>query len=380
VNECYRCWAEVDLDALRENLAQIRSLAGPGRRVLAVVKADAYGHGLRETAAVLMQNGADVFGVANLAEARAIRSVGRGWPILMLGACLPLEAELAVREGVMATVSSLEEARRFSAAATRLRRVAAVHLKVDTGMGRLGVAAMEAAALLEELEKLPSLAVQGLYTHYAAAEEDAEFTAEQRRHFHDFVAHLCAKGRRFEWLHASNSAGLLLEPPDGCNLVRAGLLVFGIVPPGKRLCLALACRPFRPALTWKCRVGLVKEAPPGTPISYGHTFITAAKTRLAILTAGYGDGYLRSASNRAQVLIGGQRCAVLGRVTMDQMVTDISDVPGVQPGDEAVFIGRQGGDRITANELAGWCDTIPWEILTNITYRVPRLYRGGQAA
>jgi alanine racemase len=165
VKECYRCWAEVDLNALRENLAQVRCLAGPDRKVLTVVKADAYGHGLREIAAVLMQSGTDIFGVANLAEARAIRSVGRGWPILMLGACLAAEAELAVREGVMVTLSTLEEARVFSAIATRQRKVAVVHLKIDTGMGRLGVAPDQAAALLEKVEKLPGLAVKGLYTH-----------------------------------------------------------------------------------------------------------------------------------------------------------------------------------------------------------------------
>jgi alanine racemase len=210
VQECYRCWAEVDLNALRENLVQVRSLAGPDRKVLTVVKADAYGHGLREIAAVLMQSGTDIFGVANLAEARAIRSVGKGWPILMLGACLPPEAELAVRDGVMATVSSLEEAHRFSAAAVRQRKIASVHLKIDTGMGRLGVAPSDAKTLLEQIEKLPALSVKGLCTHYAAAEDDPTFTTEQRRRFAEFVAEVSAHGRQFEWLHASNSGGLLL--------------------------------------------------------------------------------------------------------------------------------------------------------------------------
>jgi alanine racemase len=380
VRESYRCWAEVDLEALRENLAQVRLLAGGGQRILTVVKADAYGHGLREIAAVLMQNGTDIFGVANLAEARAIRSVGRGWPILMLSACLPSEVEAAVRDGVTATVSTLEEARQFSTGATRLRTLASVHLKVDTGMGRLGAALEQADGLLKDITKLPAISVKGLYTHYAAAEDDSEFTAAQRRKFAEFVTRATAKGRRFEWLHASNSGGLLLEPHEPCNLVRAGLLVFGVVPPGHRLAHAPACHSFRPALSWRCRVSLVKELPAGTPISYGHTFVTSVNSRVAILTAGYGDGYLRSASNRARVLIGGQRCPVLGRVTMDQTIVDVSAVPRVQPGDEAVLIGQQGDGQITANDLAAWCDSIPWEVLTNITYRVPRLYRGGHAA
>jgi alanine racemase len=183
----------------------------------------------------------------------------------------------------------------------------------------------------------------------------------------------------WHWLHASNSGGLLLEPRAPCNVIRAGLLVFGVVPAGKRLVSPPACRQFRPALSWKCRVSLVKEVPAGTPISYGHTFVTTTTTRIAILTAGYGDGYFRAASNRARVLIGGQRCPVLGRVTMDQIVVDVS-VPQVQPGDEAVLIGRQGDGQVTTNELAAWCDTIAWEVLTNITYRVPRIYRGGQAS
>ncbi len=380
MKECYRCWAEVDLNALRENLAQVRSLAGPDRKVLTVVKADAYGHGLREIAAVLMQSGTDIFGVANLAEARAIRGVGRGWPILMLGACLASEAEIAVRDGIMLTLSTLEEARGFSAIAARQRKVAAVHLKIDTGMGRLGVAPNEAAALLEEVEKLPGLVVKGLYTHYASAEDDPEFTAEQRRRFSRFVKLASASGRRFEWLHASNSGALVLEPQEPCNLVRVGLLVFGVVPPGKRLSGAAASRLFRPALSWKCRVSLVKDVPAGTPVSYGGTFVTPGPMRLAVLTAGYGDGYFRSASNRAEVLIGGRRCPVRGRVTMDQTIVDVSAAPAAHPGDEAVLIGRQGGQQITANELATWCGTIPWEVLTNITYRVPRIYRGEHAA
>jgi alanine racemase len=178
----------VDLNALRENLGQVRSLAGPDCKVLTVVKADAYGHGLREIAAVLMQSGTDIFGVANLAEAGAIRTLGKGWPILMLGACLPSEAEIAVREGVMITISTLAEARHFAAVATRQRKIASVHIKVDTGMGRLGVVPSQAAELLEAADQLPSLAVKGLYTHYAAAEDDPEFTAEQRRKFAEFVA------------------------------------------------------------------------------------------------------------------------------------------------------------------------------------------------
>ena len=197
--------------------------------------------------------------------------------------------------------------------------------------------------------------------------------------FADVLEVMAKRRSGLDWLHASNSAGLLLGQPTPCNLVRTGLLVYGIVPPGPRLVESFAAG-FRPALSWKCRVSLVRQLPAGTPISYGQSFVTPRAMCVAIVTAGYGDGFFRAASNRAQVLIGGQRCAVLGRVTMDQTVVDVSGVGAVQPGDEVVLIGEQGQERITASHLAQWCDTIPWEILTNITYRVPRIYRGCEAA
>ncbi|MHC1764285.1 MAG: alanine racemase [Verrucomicrobiia bacterium] len=380
VTDRYRCWAEVDLNALCENLTLIRNLAGPERKILTVVKADAYGHGLRQIAAVLMQSGTDLFGVANLAEARAIRAVGKGWPILMLGACLPFEVDSAVRDGVMPTLSSIEEAEAFSAAAVHQKKKCLVHLKVDTGMGRLGASPKQALALFDQVARLPGLTINGLYTHYSSAEDDPEFSAAQRSVFAGIAETLASQNVRLEWLHASSSGGLLLEPHEPCDTVRAGLLVYGVVPDGPRLSACPLRSRFHPALSWKCRVSLVREVPAGTPISYGHTFVTRKRTRIAILTAGYGDGYFRSGSNRAQVLIGGRRCPVLGRVTMDQTVVDVSELSGVQPADEAVLIGAQGADRITANELAAWCGTISWEVLTNITYRVPRVYRGSHAA
>lgn len=376
----HRCWAEVDLDALRENLAWIRHRVGAGVNILAVVKADAYGHGLKPIAALLMQSGADIFGVANLIEAQAIRSVGKGWPILMLGACLPDEVETAVRDDVMPTLSSLEEANRFAAAACRLRKTVRVHVKVDTGLGRLGVAPAQARALVARIQRMAGLRLQGLYTHYSAAEDDADFSRQQSGRFCRLVAELLAEGVVVPLIHANNSAALLHQPDTMFNLVRPGLLVYGVVPPGTRRGNSTLQQHLRPALSLKCRVSLVKEVVRGTPLSYGGAFVTPRRMRIATITAGYGDGYLRAASNRAQVLIRGHRCRVLGRVTMDQMLVDVSRAPEARAGDEVVLIGRQGEDEITATDLAAWCGTIPWEILTNITYRVPRIYRGGHAA
>lgn len=380
MKQSYRCWAEVDLEALRENLAWLRHRVGPSVKIMTVVKADAYGHGLKQIAALLMQSGTDVFGVANLAEARVIRSVGKGWPILMLGACLPDEIETAVRDEVMPTISSLEEAQAFAAAAEKFRKTVVVQVKVDTGMGRLGVAVERAVELIQEIQAQSALKLEGIYTHFSSAEDDAEFSRRQVARFQKLLTDLAAEGIRPPLIHANNSAALLHEPEAMFNLVRPGLLVYGIVPEGRRRNESGLEKKLRPALAWKCRVGLVKEIMAGTALSYGHTFIARKKMRVATITAGYGDGYFRAGSNRAQVLVGGRRCRVLGRVTMDQMMVDVSRVKTVAVGDEAVLIGRQGAEEITASELAGWCGTIPWEVLTNITYRVPRLYRGGSAA
>jgi alanine racemase len=380
MRESLRCWTEVDLEALRSNLAWIRRRIGPRVRVITVVKADAYGHGLRQIAGVLMQSGTDMFGVANLTEARAIRSVGAGWPILMLGACLPAEVRSAVRDEVRPVISSLAEVRAFASEAVRQRKVLPVHLKVDTGMGRLGIRPEQAVELALALRKLEGLRLEGLCSHFASAEDDRALTKRQQEGFGK-VLHACElEGITFDWVHLANSAGLLLEPDALFNAVRPGLLVYGIAPRGRRRLPAGVSDALSPALTWKCRVAHVKDVPAGTPLSYGGTFVTRRRTRVATLTAGYGDGYLRSASNRARVLVGGRTCPVLGRVTMDQMLVDVTRVPNVSAGDEAVLLGRQGAAEIPAHQLAGWMGTIPWEVLTHIAQRVPRIYLGGHAA
>jgi alanine racemase len=380
VSVTHRCWAEVDLDALRENLAWIRHRVGPAVKIITVVKADAYGHGLKPIAALLMQSGTDIFGVANLTEARAIRSVGRGWPILMLGVCLPDEVEAAVRDEVMPTVSSLAEAKRFAQAARCLKRQVNVHVKVDTGMGRLGVAPDGAWELVERVNGLDGLNLAGLYTHFAAVEDSAATSQRQITLFRRVLARLDALGVRPPLVHANNSGAVLLQRDSVFTAVRPGLLVYGVLPPTSRAIRSVLKWRLRPALSWKCRVGFVKDVRSGVALSYGHTFTAPRRIRVATITAGYGDGYLRAGSNQAQVLIGGRRCRVLGRITMDQMLVDVTRLPRVRVGDEVALIGRQGRDEITANELAAWFGTVPWEVLTSITYRVPRLYRGAQAA
>ncbi len=380
MKKSYRCWTEIDLDALRGNLAWIRHHVGKDVKVITVVKADAYGHGLKQIAALLMQSGTDVFGVANLAEAAAIRSVGKGWPILMLGACLPEEVEVAIRDQVMATLSSLAEAEAFSKKAVALGTTARVHVKIDTGMGRLGALPFNARALIDTVRNLPGLALVGIYTHYSSVEGKASFSRKQRQLFQSLLEDAQLDLSEIEFLHVNNSGGVLFEPESTYNTVRPGLLVYGLIPKSTRAIPNSIAERLRPALSWKCRIGLVKTVPVGHALSYGGMFVTRRETRVAAITAGYGDGFLRAGSGRARVLVNGKLCPVLGRVTMDQMLIDVTQVKRAVAGDEVVLIGKQGGGEIKAHDLADWCGTIAWEVLTNINYRVPRLYRGEHAA
>lgn len=376
----YRCWAEIDLDVLRENLVWIRHTVGRGVKIITVVKADAYGHGLKQIAGLLMQSGTDIFGVANLNEADAIRAVGKGWPILMLGACLPDEIERAVKDDVMPTISSRTEAELFSREARRKGKLVNIHIKVDTGMGRLGVQPSEAPGLIKYALNLPNIKIAGLFTHYSAVEDDKEFTKSQQKQFKLVLEQLKKEGIKIPLIHCNNSGGILFEPKTNFNCVRPGLLVYGVIPPTRRRVKSELKKHIRPALCLKCRVSYVKDVPAGYPLSYGHTYYTERPMRIATLSAGYGDGYLRAGSNRAMVIVQGKKCRILGRITMDQMLADVSDVVGVKAGDEVVLIGRQGNQEINAVDVAQWFGTIPYEVLTSITYRVPRIYKGGHAA
>lgn len=381
----YRCWAEVDLNALRENLAWIRHRVGPLTQIMTVVKADAYGHGLKEIASHLMNCGTNAFGVANLHEAYDIRSRGQGWPILMLGACTKDEIEYAIRLKVMGTVSTLDEAEAYVAVAKKMKATALIQVKVDTGMGRLGVETDEALALVRQLKNMEEqegcIRLKGVYTHLAAVEDDEDFTKNQLEQFSSLVKQLLSAGIGLDYTHASSSGGILFEDNSLFNTTRPGLIIYGIAPTGSRVPEGKIQDFLRPALSLKCRVSLVKNIPAGKTLSYGHTYTSPKPMKVATLTAGYGDGYHRAASGKGYVLIHGQRCPILGRITMDQMIVDVSAVQvSVRNGDVAVLIGRQGEESITAAQVAEWAGTIPWEILTSISYRVHRAYLGINAS
>jgi alanine racemase len=368
---------EVDLDALRHNVAAVRRRIGPDVKITAVVKADAYGHGLAQVGATLMQCGIDAFAVATLSEALSLRQIGGdGWPILLFGSALPFEVATTLDQNITPTISSLDEAHLFEEEARQRGKSVGVHIEVDTGMGRVGFWHEDAAQNILQIAALPHLRIAGLYTHFPSADENPNETRRELGLFQTVVRQLAAEGVNIPSLHAANSAAVLTLPESHLNMVRTGLILYGICP------TKTPANEFRPLLSFKARVAYVKDVAAGRTVSYGQTFTAEKPMRIATVTAGYADGFSRHLSNKAEVLVGGQRCPVIGRVTMDQIMVDVTQLSKVQCGDEVVFIGRQGDSQITATDVARWEDTIPWEVLCGITKsaRVPRVYRGAAAA
>ncbi len=368
-----RAWVEIDLTALDRNVGRIQAALPKGMRYVAVVKANAYGHGMPEVVARLLQAGVDSFAVANVEEAARLREIGPEAEILVLSPALPEEWPHALSLGLDLTLSSTSEAEELGALAAQRGLRARVHLKLDKGMGRAGVWYSEAPATLAGVRAHPALHLRGLYTHFANADGDPSFTAEQRRRFLD-VLKLVPESERAQLLvHADNSSGLDSFAPDTpFNAVRVGLLQYGLQPhPGSFLA---SLRP-EPMLGFHARVVLVKSLPAGTGLSYGSTYHLKRDSRVAIVAAGYGDGLPTAASNRGHILIQGKRCPILGRVTMDQTLVDVTDLPEVKAGEVATLLGRQMADRITVNEFCAWSDCIPWEALCSLTQRVRRVYR-----
>lgn len=369
----HRAWASINLGALERNLQSIRSRMPEHLRYVSVVKANAYGHGLAPVVTRLMRARADAFAVANLEEAARLREVGEGWPIIVLSALLPAEVEAAVEMGVRPVISTVAEALAFEAAAARRGIRYAVHGKVDTGMGRLGIWHDHFRELVAALAECRSLQLEGLCTHFSAADKDPDYTRLQRERFLRCLDCLPDGGAGL-MLHADNSAGVESFPVGGpFNAVRVGLLQFGVRPrPGSLLEPA----DVEPVLSFHARVGLVKELPAGTSISYGRTHTLERASRVAILTAGYADGIPTSLSNCGEALIAGHRCPILGRVTMDQTIVDVTDLPAVPDvGTVATLIGRDGAEAITVSDFAEASGKVEWEVFCSLSPRTIRTYR-----
>lgn len=357
-----RAWAEIDLGALGKNLRVAREVF-PGA-LMAVVKAGAYGHGLEEVARVLAAEGLAFLGVANVGEARRIRDAGVQSPIYLLGATWSAEREEIVARGWTPCISSLAEAEDFNHHAALQGKRLNVHLAVDTGMGRGGFVVDHLPEILHQLEQLPHLTIEGIGSHLPSADEDEAFTRRQFERFCGIIESL-GGAERFKWMHLSNSAGLLGYDQGLCNLSRPGLMLYGVSP------LPRFQEKLATVMTLKSRVTLVRELPAGHGVSYGRQFVTTRPTRVATIGIGYGDGYPRHVSGKgADVWIRGRRFPILGRVTMDQLMVDLTGAEDVVEGDEVEIFGPN----ISVGEIALKAETIVWEIFTGITPRVLRVY------
>lgn len=364
-------YALIDLKALRNNIQNIKGHLKPGVKLMAVIKANAYGHGIVQVGHTAAETGAEYLGVSIPEEGMLLRENNINCPIMVLGGILPEQAGVMIEHGLIPSVFSRETIAALQNAAEKNGTVHPVHIKTDTGMNRIGIKTKpELKALLEFLKDCPNLVLEGLFTHFAVSEaEDKTFTNYQAQKFLEF-ADMAKQAGFSPMLHASNS-GAMLELKDlNFDMVRCGLSMYGYYT---------AANPNRfvelePVMTWKSTIVHIKEAEANETVSYGRTYTVKQPVRIATIPVGYGDGYKRCLSNTASVLIGGKRAPVLGRVCMDQLMCDITQIKNVNIGDEAVLIGRQGNERIDANEMARWADTISYEILLSVSERVPRVY------
>lgn len=372
-------WAEINLDHIAHNVREIKKLIGPITKIMAVVKADGYGHGAPAVAETALRAGASSLAVAFIEEAVELRRAGVEAPVLVFGYTDPAQFSTLVENKLTPTVFDFSTAFEFSRQAAERNIIMPLHLKVDTGMGRIGMLPDEVVEIISRIMRLPGLKIEGIYTHFAAAdEEDQSYTKEQLLLFNRVIDRCLEKEIYIPLVHAANSAAAIAHPHSRYNLIRLGLSLYG-------------CYPFNdlrnysfnllPALTLKSRIVMVKALPPGSAISYGCTYITERETLIATIPIGYADGYSRLLSNQGQVLIRGQRVPIVGRICMDHLMVNVSSIPGARRGDEVVLYGRQGEEQVTVEEAAGMIGTINYEILCAINKRVPRFYfRDGKLA
>lgn len=372
-----RTWAEVDLDVLAHNYREIRRRLPDVTDIMAVVKADGYGHHDSFTALELQELGVKWFGVSNLDEALSLRRCGVAGKILIFGTTPPEKAAVLATEDITQTILSADYARRLSGEAVKSGVTVEGHIKVDTGMRRIGFFVGDSCDPSDEIAQvctLPGLDLRGIFSHFSSSDdltsEGRAFTALQKQRFDGLIEELAEKGITFPLRHLQNSAGIL-NLDCSYELARAGLILYGMsgdTVPGRELDL-------RPVMTIRSTVAMVKTVEAGEPVSYSRTYTTAGPTRIATVPIGYADGYLRMFSNRASVLIRGKRAPIIGNVCMDQMMADVSDIPGVTEGDLVTVVGRDGEEEITFDELAALAGTISYELVCLVGKRVPRVCR-----
>jgi alanine racemase len=366
-NDGLSTWLEVDLGAIAHNLRAMAKLTGV--RIMAVVKANGYGHGLVRVARQVVEAGADYCGVARIDEALEIRQAGVSGPALVLGETPNSRLAEAVGQDVSVTIYDPAQLEPLASAARTSGRVAHVHVKVDTGMTRLGAVPQAAFGLLQALHALPGVQVDGLFTHFARADEpEASSTDQQESLFGDLLSEVTAAGMRPPLVHAANSAAALTRPSARFDMVRPGIALYGMNPSDQvRLPAG-----FHRALAWKARLTTVRDVPAGTGVSYGHIYVTQKDERLGVIPVGYGDGFRREAG--ARVLVHGVPAPVVGRVCMDQTIINLDAVPRAATGDEVVIVGQQGGEKLRPEDLARVWHTVGYEVVCGLSARVPRLY------
>ncbi len=371
-------WVEIDRAALLSNVAEFRRLIGPRCQLLALVKGNAYGHGLEEAARVLLDAGVDCLGVETATEGVALRTAGLPCPILLIGPIPPENFPLLIVHQLTPLLASLDQVQALGEFTRRATCEIEGHLKFDTGMHRQGIMASELPTLLDVLAKYSELRVTGVATHFARADEadDPEWTHGQLDRFHEIVSALAAAGIPAPIRHAANSAAALLWPEMHLDMVRLGISLYGFWPAAtvQRTCPTSVT--LRPVMTWKTRVAAVKPVLSGSNVGYGASYTTRRDSRVAVLPVGYYDGYSRGLSNLGQVLVHGQRAPVCGRVSMNLMTVDVTDIPAAQPGDEVVLLGRQGAAEVKAEEMAAWLGTVHYEVTTRINPLIPRVVVG----
>ena len=361
-------WAEINLRALRRNYARLARQTVS--ELMPIVKADAYGHGVIPVVRALRGCGAKRFGVALMEEALEIKQVFPELTLMVLGVTLLAASDRLVRDDIIPGIASLANAEALSAAAVRQGRTARLHIKIDTGMGRVGFRPEDVADILK-LAKLPNLFIEGIYMHFAAADDaDLSFSHTQLERFNEVCRTLAEQGLKIPIRHAANSAALIQLPESHFDLVRPGVIMYGL-PPSPVVGYAAD---IEPVLSWKAKISHIKQIEPGETVSYGRTFTAAVSTRVATIPLGYADGLRRALSNSGEVLLRGKRVPIIGRVCMDQTMLDITTVPDAVIGDVVTLIGRDGEESIDAADMGDKIGTINYEVTCGISKRVPRIY------
>ncbi len=365
-------WVEVDLNILKKNLRAVRSVVRESSAgILAVVKADAYGHGMLRVSAALWEEGVRFFGVATIDEALVLRKSLPKAAILVLGCFHPTQLKDYISKKITPTISGMEDAMLLSRALKSIRKFP-VHVKIDTGMGRLGLPYQQAGDFFKKIQSLPGITIEGVYTHFSSADDESVTpTHTQLKIFEDCLKKIRALGVKPKYIHAANSMGVLRFKEAHFNLVRPGLVLYGL----KSSPRAKLPNGIRPILSWRARISFLKKFTCGQTVSYGRTHKILKNTLIATLPVGYSHGYRVAFSNRASVIVRKKRCPVVGRVTMDQILVDVGRISGVKRWEGVALIGGRGAQAITAQDLAGLAGTIPYEIVCGIHSRVPRIYK-----